>query len=333
MHSRLKLQLRAQLDGLREQNRALYHKLVTSRLQDPAQLSALQRTFREQGFVVVPDVFSADECDRLVAEAMRLADAQLSDTQADRGPVPAAGYLVDCDPSGRLPPQPRKLDAPFRKSAAFRRVALDARLRALVTALMDARATTGSEAGEPAPPRDSDADWPTDALLFTDQAFLKPPRVGSEKPWHQDNFYFGVAPVDDVITCWLALDDATPRNGCLHYVSGSHRDGLLPHGPVPGDPNPSNLVPPPGRVDCARKVAAPVPRGGVVLHHGQALHCSPRNGSGGWRRAYATHWVSSRATTDKAATFEAPLFDTAEWAAVRGYYYVDREDPSKIRIL
>ena len=56
--------------------------------------------------------------------------------------------------------------------------------------------------------------------LYVDQAMLKPPRHGSEKPPHQDNAYFKIRPADAVITCWCALDDATVENGCMHYYPG-----------------------------------------------------------------------------------------------------------------
>lgn len=29
------------------------------------------------------------------------------------------------------------------------------------------------------------------------------------------------------LTCWIGLDDATTENGCLNYVPGSHKWGLL----------------------------------------------------------------------------------------------------------
>ena len=37
--------------------------------------------------------------------------------------------------------------------------------------------------------------------LYADQALMKPPEVGSEKPFHQDNAYFDVTPDDAVVTC------------------------------------------------------------------------------------------------------------------------------------
>ncbi|MGH7214482.1 MAG: phytanoyl-CoA dioxygenase family protein [Tepidisphaeraceae bacterium] len=38
-----------------------------------------------------------------------------------------------------------------------------------------------------------------------------------------------VAPADAEITCWCAMDDATVENGCMRYVPGSHRRGLIAH--------------------------------------------------------------------------------------------------------
>ena len=65
--------------------------------------------------------------------------------------------------------------------------------------------------------------------LHGDQALLKPPEFGSEKPFHQVNAYFQVTSDDAVITCWCALDEATMENGCLHYLAGFHKRGLVEH--------------------------------------------------------------------------------------------------------
>jgi hypothetical protein len=44
-------------------------------------------------------------------------------------------------------------------------------------------------------------------------------------PWHQDWHYWLGAPK---ISVWIALDDATPENGCLKMIPGSHRKPLAP---------------------------------------------------------------------------------------------------------
>lgn len=42
-------------------------------------------------------------------------------------------------------------------------------------------------------------------------------------PWHQDRPYWGGA---EKISAWIALDAATPANGCLRVVRGGHRSPL-----------------------------------------------------------------------------------------------------------
>lgn len=126
--------------------------------------------------------------------------------------------------------------------------------------------------------------------LYADQALLKPPLVGSAKLPHQDNAYFRVDPASAVITCWCALDDATIENGCMHYLAGSHRAGLVEHEEIPGTPH---LVP--RAYDPADATPAPVRAGGVIFHHSLTLHHSPPNDTPHWRRAFVCHFVRSDA--------------------------------------
>src|SRR5260370_28656323 len=71
-----------------------------------------------------------------------------------------------------------------------------------------------------------------DIRLYWEQAVTKPPNATTEVPWHQDNGYGSTDPAE-YATCWLALEDATPANGCLWVLPGSHRRGTIPH-PAPG---------------------------------------------------------------------------------------------------
>ena len=208
------------------------------------------------GWVIVEGVFPTDEVDRIA----RLA-VDVSETQID----PDDSYSTDASADGAIT-APRKVDLPFVIESEFRPFVLHPNLQSLLETLIGC------------PPR-----------LFGDQIMMKPPRVGSEKQYHQDNYYFRLAPDDHVITAWIALDDVDEENGCLRYIDGSHRDGLLPHTPVPGAPH--NLSPPADQIDLSKESLAIVGKGGVVFHHGLALHASHPNRSDRWRRGYATHWV------------------------------------------
>lgn len=58
------------------------------------------------------------------------------------------------------------------------------------------------------------------------------PKVGREKPWHQDHAYFDVevtpapsgAP-SNIVGIWLALDPADAENGCMHILAGETAAG------------------------------------------------------------------------------------------------------------
>lgn len=66
------------------------------------------------------------------------------------------------------------------------------------------------------------------ATLILHAAFMKPAQVGSAVDPHQDQALWGFA-YPRAMTVWVAIDPATPENGCLQMYDGSHRLGLLPH--------------------------------------------------------------------------------------------------------
>ena len=58
--------------------------------------------------------------------------------------------------------------------------------------------------------------------LWNSSFFAKPARVGTRTPWHQDGEYWAMRPLA-TCTVWIAIDDATPENGCLRFIPGSHQ--------------------------------------------------------------------------------------------------------------
>ena len=129
-----------------------------------------------------------------------------------------------------------------------------------------------------------------------EQARFTPPG-GQAKPLHQDQSYFRVQPIDNLATAWIALDDATIENGCMCYVPGSHKHGILPithdsERPVHHIPDTSNL-------DLPDPVPVPVPAGSVIFHHGCTLHRSAENTTDTWRKAIIFHYSTSDAASEK----------------------------------
>jgi phytanoyl-CoA hydroxylase len=129
-----------------------------------------------------------------------------------------------------------------------------------------------------------------DVSMFQTMALVKPPLIGSEKPWHQDNAYFKYAPLESVCGFWLALDDASRENGCMHVLPGWHRRGGFRHVHT----NDCQILP--DRVHGAEAVAVALPPGGAMFFSGMLPHQTPPNRSPYRRRALQFHYrgVSTR---------------------------------------
>ena len=132
--------------------------------------------------------------------------------------------------------------------------------------------------------------------VFRDQALFKPPR-GQAKPLHQDQSYFLVEPADDLVTAWIALDEATLENGCMTYVPGSHKHGIFPISPDPD--RPVHHIPDTGALDLPEAVHCPVPAGSVIFHHGCTLHASADNNTDTWRKALIMHFSTADAVSSR----------------------------------
>ncbi len=65
--------------------------------------------------------------------------------------------------------------------------------------------------------------------FWYDQFLAKPPARGAATLWHQDEGYWGRNLADRGMTCWMPFHDVDERNGCMHFIDGGHRDGILDH--------------------------------------------------------------------------------------------------------
>ncbi|MCY4403853.1 MAG: phytanoyl-CoA dioxygenase family protein [Candidatus Poribacteria bacterium] len=121
-------------------------------------------------------------------------------------------------------------------------------------------------------------------VLFQDMALVKPPRYGSEKPWHQDCAYFNLQEGTTVVGVWIALDEATAENGCMHIIPGSHNEGPMIHFKRRDWQICDTHVP------IARDTVVPLPPGGCLFWHGLLHHGSPVNRTPHRRRALQFHY-------------------------------------------
>lgn len=148
--------------------------------------------------------------------------------------------------------------------------------------------------------------------LIQDMALLKPANIGREKPWHQDDAYFMLEPLDGIIGTWKALDAATTENGCMQFVPGSHKLGAKPHY------HDRDCQIADEDVDVSKVVAVPLSPGGVVLFSGLVHHGTPPNQSAARRRALQYHYASVKCRSTTADEHGKFFYDAKGMAACTG---------------
>ena len=117
-------------------------------------------------------------------------------------------------------------------------------------------------------------------------AILKPARVGSETPWHQDEAYWGPGENYLSLSVWMPLQEATVENGCMHFIPGTHEWEVMPHHHINNDPRIHGLEVDAGHVDVSGAVACPLPAGGATFHYSRTFHYTGPNRSDVPRRAF-----------------------------------------------
>jgi ectoine hydroxylase-related dioxygenase (phytanoyl-CoA dioxygenase family) len=121
-----------------------------------------------------------------------------------------------------------------------------------------------------------------DARLYWDQSVYKVPNGSEPVLWHQDNGYTYVEP-QAYLTCWIAITDATPANGCVNVVPRVHRDGTLAHSSTPIGEECWG--------DWSTAVEVPVRAGSVVVFSSLTPHATKRNMTDAVRKAYIVQYI------------------------------------------
>ena len=97
-------------------------------------------------------------------------------------------------------------------------------------------------------------------------------------PWHQDaGVTWEEADNSDIVTCWIALTDATVENGCMEVMPNVWKHGYREHQAEGGTTIRPDLLP-----DTPPR-AVPVGKGGIVFMHRYTPHRSTPNYSSGVR--------------------------------------------------
>jgi len=135
--------------------------------------------------------------------------------------------------------------------------------------------------------------------FWHDQLFWKPAKKGGVVAWHQDYSYWTRTKPVAHLTCWCALDDATKENGCLQYVAGSHRWGLLPKTELAGDIGGiKDFLNDEQKKQFDHPRFAEVKAGEAIFHHSLTLHGSGENKSDKPRRAFVINAFADGVISD-----------------------------------
>lgn len=198
------------------------------------------RSFREDGFLVIDDVFSPDDVELLRAAA---ASPEVMRDWRNTEHATTTVHLLEITV----------------KHPLMMELARSERILGRITPLIG-----------------------PDIQLQHSKLATKPPAKGMGPiSWHQD-FAFFPHTNSDLVAVMVMLDDATPENGCMQMVRGSHRLGLLDHtenGQFHGRCQERHLW-----EDGSQVVNITPKAGGISIHHALTLHGSPANLSGRPRR-------------------------------------------------
>ena len=130
-----------------------------------------------------------------------------------------------------------------------------------------------------------------DILCWTTNFFIKEASNPGYVSWHQDATYWGLEP-DDVVTAWVAFTDATPENGYMQFIPGTHKTEQLPHVDTFHKDNLLSR----GQeiaveVDKSKGVGIALEAGEMSLHHIKLVHGSEPNRTNDRRIGLAIRYI------------------------------------------
>ena len=133
--------------------------------------------------------------------------------------------------------------------------------------------------------------------LWHDQVISKPPHDNGHFGFHHDFFFWPLSP-PNIVSCWLALDDATVDSGCMHVMPKSHKDERFSvearaafnaesaKAKEKGHESPLNPWTERGGLDISHGVPVELKAGECMFHHCLNWHGTPPNVTDHQRRAF-----------------------------------------------
>ena len=220
-----------------------------------------QTFFEEEGYLVVENLLSPEELVECQAEILRLhklaAELEAKDENGHFQREPYAKnesqeMATHGAADDRLPVL-RKAENTRQYSDVFRRLSVHPKLIQVVQKLLG-----------------------PDLLLFRSTLMFKPAFHGSAHGIHQDSAYWPMEP-PKLVTVSIALNDATPENGCFQVIPQSHKWGLQSWGHIAREQDES-LTDHEDR-DFSGQIEVPLSAGSALFFHSLMAHGSGPNRS------------------------------------------------------
>jgi len=250
--------------------------------------------YETNGFLLIPDFLSAEECDELVAEAGLLVDSfepeevkTIFSTQDQQRST--NDYFMNSGDKIRFFFEPNA----FTETGQLRQ---DKRLsiNKIGHGLHDLNPVFSKLSRKPALASVCTDLGFTNPLLMQSMYIFKQPRIGGEVTCHQDATFLYTEPMS-VTGFWFALQDATLTNGCMYALPGGHRTPLKrkfrrdSSGGATFEELDTSPWPEEGYVPLEAE------KGSLILLHGLLPHLSGPNTSDISRHAYTLHIIEGTA--------------------------------------
>ena len=257
-------------------------------------LSTLLQQFQTQGYIVLPDFNTAQECDAIIDRAQELA----------------VGFNYDGHPSiFQTSEQTRTSDDYFLNSGGnisffFEKGAFDDSgnlktdlfhsLNKIGHALHDLDPVFNTFSRSPQMKKLVQDLGLDGYLLIQSMMIFKHARVGGEVDIHQDASFLYTEP-RSCIGFWFALEDATIENGCLWAKPGGHITPLRSWFRKKEEGGTESFILSAEPYTMEGMIPLEVKKGTCIVLDGLLPHYSLPNTSGKSRQAYAIHTISSKA--------------------------------------
>jgi len=129
----------------------------------------------------------------------------------------------------------------------------------------------------------------TSGSVYRAMVFNKPPKKGTNLPWHQDGGDWWALDRDPLVFLWTAIDPATKENGCVQAIRGSYKHGIVSkRGHTLSEADVSRFCPNDQVVDLE---CAP---GETWLVHNWTIHRSGTNTVDIPRKAFSVNYIDGR---------------------------------------